>query len=174
MNNKGFTMIELIVSFTLTSIIIIFLTQIIINLKEVQEYSGIKTDLLIKQSNISNKINKELTQKKIVNIEECNDIPDYCLNFIFDDGNNSKLIVDKANKIIAYDGDKIKLIENSFFGDISVSINPVIGVASDKFDSILTLQIDINHQYFKNQSFGLYLIYQYDYQQMPIDTLNFG
>ena len=58
MNNKGFTMVELIASFSLTSIIVVMLLQIVFSLKEIQEYSDVKTELLTKQATISNKINK--------------------------------------------------------------------------------------------------------------------
>ena len=46
MKNKGFTVVEMLSAFTLSSIIIIILFQLIINLKELYMSSGIKTELL--------------------------------------------------------------------------------------------------------------------------------
>ncbi len=174
MNNKGFTMVELIVSFMLTSIIVIILVQIIINLKEIYEYSDVKTELLTKQATISNRINEQLLNKQLSNIEECDDIVNYCLNFMFTDGSMTKLIVDTSDQTITIGNDKIKLVDDSYFGKIDASITPLANVAENKNDSILKIQVDIEHDYFEDQNFGLYLVYQYDYQKMNLSYLNFG
>ena len=173
MNNKGFTIVELIVSFTLASIIVVLLFQLVLNLKEIQEYSDVKTKLLTKQSNISSKLNKNIYQKGISKIEECQDIPNYCLEFTFNDNSNSKLIVDKANQTITIDDNKFNLVEGSSIDNVQadVFIDPTI---KDKNNSILTLNIEIKHEYFKNQNFGIYLVYQYNNAEADISYLNFG
>lgn len=174
MNNKGFTMVELIVSFLLSSIIVIFLIQIVINLKEMQEYSDTKTELLTKQAIISNKINEQLTNKQLLNIDECNDIPNYCLDFMFTDGSSSKLIVDKTNQTITIGNDKLSLDHDSYFGKINADVTPFPNISPNKNDSILKIQIEILHKYFKDQDFGLYLVYQYDFQDTNISHITFG
>ena len=55
-NNKGFTLVEMLVSFSLSMILIIILFQLIINLKDVYMTSGIKTELLNKQYLMTTKI----------------------------------------------------------------------------------------------------------------------
>lgn len=174
MNNKGFTMVELIVSFTLTSIIVIFLFQIVINLKEMNEYCDVKTQLLTKQSTISNKLNDPLKNKKLSGISECDEIPNYCLDFMFTDGSTTKLVVDTSSNTITIGNDKIKLVENSYFGEIGLDINLISGIPEGKSDSILKLNIDIHHDYFEDQNFGLYIVYQYEYQSTNINSVIFG
>ena len=56
---NGFTVVELIVSFSLTLVIAVFLFQIIINLKNLYTNSVIKTELVNMQSLISREINSK-------------------------------------------------------------------------------------------------------------------
>lgn len=175
MNSKGFTIVELIASFSLTTIIVIMLLQLVFSLKEIQEYSDVKTELLTKQATISNKINKELYQKELKNIEACNDIPNYCLNFVYKDGTMTKLIVDKADNVITIGDSKIKLVKNSYFGDIGATTTYLPKNDLTKNDSILTIKVDIKHDYFENDSFGLYAVYQYILSETtPIVNVTFG
>ena len=51
--NNGFTVVELIVSFSLTLVITVFLFQIVINLKNLYTNSVIKTELVNIQSLVS-------------------------------------------------------------------------------------------------------------------------
>jgi len=57
-NEKGFTLIELISSFVLISLIVALLFEVLFIVKNLYSDSGIKTELLIKQALISEKINE--------------------------------------------------------------------------------------------------------------------
>ena len=72
-NNKGFTLIELIVSFSLTMMIIIVLFEIIFLLKEVYEKSGLKTELLNHQNILIDKIYTDLNEDILLSIDDCED-----------------------------------------------------------------------------------------------------
>ena len=63
-NNKGFTLVEMLVSFTLSMILVIILFQLIINLKDIYMSSGMKTELIKKQYLMTNKIYTDLKKKK--------------------------------------------------------------------------------------------------------------
>ena len=71
-NNKGFTLVEMLVSFTLSMILIIILFQLIINLKDVYMSSGLKTELLNKQNLMENKIYNDLLNRQVTSIDNCN------------------------------------------------------------------------------------------------------
>ena len=88
---KGFTVVELIVSFSLVMVIAIFLFQIVIGLKNLYTNSGLKTELLNKQSLISNEINKKLTTKGISTLSKCGS---YCVEFLYSDGTSDKMTID--------------------------------------------------------------------------------
>ena len=72
MNKKGFTVVELIVSFTLAMTISVFLFQIVINLKNLYTNSTIKTELINIQSLVSRQMNENF-KKGIISVDECGD-----------------------------------------------------------------------------------------------------
>ena len=61
---NGFTTVELIVTFTLVSVITYFLLEIIIVLKNIYSDSGIRTNVLTQQALLSEKINYHFITKK--------------------------------------------------------------------------------------------------------------
>lgn len=63
-NQKGFTLVELIASFTLALVIMFFLFQIVITVKELYVSSGLKTEMLIRQANLERQIGLDFKQKK--------------------------------------------------------------------------------------------------------------
>ena len=95
MNKKGMTLVELIVTFTLAMVIVVFLVQIIVNLTKIYNNNALKTNILNKQSIISNQINKSLLNKTLVDLSKCGD---NCYNFIYSDATKEKLEVND-NKI---------------------------------------------------------------------------
>ena len=48
-NNKGFSTVELVVSFSICMVVVVILFQIVVSLRELYEKSGIKTELLNKK-----------------------------------------------------------------------------------------------------------------------------
>lgn len=60
MNNKGFTVVELLASFTLTMIIVVFLFEIVLELKDVYTSDAIKTKILSQNALIATALNKKL------------------------------------------------------------------------------------------------------------------
>ena len=52
-SNKGITIVELVVSISILSIVVLFLFQLILSLKEVYTSSGVKTEMLNKQAIIN-------------------------------------------------------------------------------------------------------------------------
>ena len=61
-NNKGFSILELIVSFSLTMIIVVVLFEIIIYMKELYEKSITQTELINRQNLITDYIYTDLTE----------------------------------------------------------------------------------------------------------------
>ena len=57
MNNKGFTLVEVLVSLALVSVIAIFLFQIIFIVRDIYAEKNIKSEIYIESANISNVIN---------------------------------------------------------------------------------------------------------------------
>lgn len=155
-NNKGFTLVEMLVSFTLSMILIMLLFQLIINLKDIYMLSGIKTELLNKQYLMTNKIYSDLIEKKVIKIENCNN-PLVCVEFTFQDGTIKKLEVDDTNKTLSYDGYIIKLDNNSYFEAMDISTT-----YSQSNKKIFNANIPIYNDLYKNTNFGINIVYPYN------------
>ena len=61
MNNKGFTMIELLASFVLTMVIVVFLFEVVLSLKDVYVNQTTKTEIISKNAVIATSLNKSLS-----------------------------------------------------------------------------------------------------------------
>lgn len=156
MKNKGFTLIEMLVSFVLSMVLVIILFQLILNLKEVYMSSGIKSELLNKQNIITNKIYKDLNEKQVINMENC-DSTLVCINLSFSDGTTKTLKADEINRTIEYDNYKIQLDNGSYFGNISISSYSQIAI-----QNFIDIKIPVYNYLFKGTDFGINIIYEYN------------
>lgn len=168
MKKNGFTVVELIASFALTSLIVALLFEIVFILKDLYASSGIKTELLTKQALMSEKINDDLTTKTLMVAAKCGDT---CINFAFDDGTNSQLYFSRNENIFKYGDYKTKLVDGSQYGNIDISTETVVGVAAGKNDSIVKIEMPIYHKLLKKEDFGITIAYQYDSRNASIAGL---
>ncbi len=67
MNKKGYTLVELIVSMSLLSIIIIFMMSLLVNLKADENEQGIDTKALVLQATLSKTINSDINKLEAEN-----------------------------------------------------------------------------------------------------------
>lgn len=156
---KGFTVIELIVSFSLVMVIVIFLFQIVISLKNLYTNSGLKTELLNKQSIISNEINKKLINNEIVYLNKCGE---YCVEFIYRDYTSDQLIVDYNNNTIQFGSYKTNLPSQSYIRDAKISKANSVTLQPYSNNALLIIEIPIYNDNFEGQNFGVKVIYQYN------------
>ncbi len=174
-NNKGVTIVELIVSMTLLVVVATFLFQMIITLKEIYNSSGIKTEMLTKQALISKMINDDFNEKGIEMALKCSD-SDNCLAFYFKDGTRKTLEfikkTDNAPAYFIYGDYKTELVNNSDFGAYSIETNTVTSNSGLTNDSVLKIDIPITHPLLKNQEFGVNIVYQYNSKTTSITDLS--
>ena len=165
MNKKGFTVIELIVSFSLVMIVVVMLVQVVLLVKNLYVNAAIKTELLNKQAIMNRKISEQFTNKDVKAATRCGE---GCLTFIYEDDSSSNLIIKKdENKFTFIDNDSgtinytTKLISGSSFGDINISNETINGVADGKKNSFIKINIPVKHTLVEGD-FGINLVYQYD------------
>ena len=80
--NKGFTLVELIVTFTLASLLIIILINVLILIKANYEEVNTRTKIYLEQAKMSNTINSLLSPNNIASIEDCSRTEDdFCIRF---------------------------------------------------------------------------------------------
>ena len=166
---NGFTTVELIVTFTLVSVITYFLLEIIIVLKNIYSDSGIRTNVLTQQALLSEKINYDFRTKKVYVAVKCGDT---CARFLFKDGTDKQLNYDRKTNIITYGSFKEKLINGSSFGNIQMTANTVATSDNNiKYDGILRLNIPIYNKNFEGEDFGINVVYQYNSKECSISGL---
>ena len=116
-------------------IIVLFLFQLIITLKNIYNNNFVTSDLVLKQSNINQMINKDLMVSNLGEVTSIdNDSINNCYNINFQYGRRN-LCYNKENNTISYNDYEFELIKNSKIGDVSV-------LASD---GILFIEIGITY-----------------------------
>ncbi len=69
MNNKGFTILELIISLAILSIATVFMLTTIMSLKDTEEANGVDTKALLNQAIISSTINADINKYGLDSVE---------------------------------------------------------------------------------------------------------
>lgn len=156
---KGFTVVELIVSFSLTMVIVVFLFQIVISLKNMYTANSLKTELLNKQAIISDKINSSFNKKTITSVTKCGS---YCLNFVYNDNTSEILKIDYNENSFQFGSYKTILPDNSYISNPSIDIVYSGTFLENSNNSILVINIPIYNEFLKNQNYGINVLYQYN------------
>lgn len=171
MNKKGFTVVELIVSFSLTAVITIFLVQIVMALNNIYNSSGIKTELLTKQSLISSQINKKFSDKKISSVTSCGN---YCLKFNYSDKTSDTFKIDYSNNTLEFGNYKTDLPEDTYFKDVKVDIVYGATIQNNINNAILNIVIPIYNDKLKDEDFGVNIAYQFNTDNSNIEYVDFA
>lgn len=168
---KGFTVVELIVSFSLTAVIATFLIQLVLSLNNIYKTSGVKTEIMNKQSLISNHINKTLSEKSISSLTSCGN---YCLKFNYNDYTSDTFTIDYANNILTFGSYSTNLPENTSFKNVNVDIVYGATIDSNSNNAILNIVIPIYNDEFKNDNFSVNVAYQFNTDNTNIGYVNFA
>lgn len=103
-NNKGMTIVEIIVSIALISIILVFLINLLITVKNANDRNKASSELLINQALITKTIENDFTELKLKGVSYCtqtevnNNITTtkenvYCLKLIYENNTNGFLLM---------------------------------------------------------------------------------
>ncbi len=155
LNNKGLSVVELIVSFVLCILVFIFVIQVVSAIEELYVNLGIKTELLNKQSLISQKLNEKFTNKKTILIKNCGN---NCLTFFYKDNTSEKIKIDKnANSFII--GDDIYNFNGLGFVD---SLIVTTNKTQNYNYEILTINLNVKNTIFDSGKYIIKSLYQYN------------
>lgn len=151
LNNKGFTLIEIILSFAFIMVICIGLFVTANNYKSKQQLESSKRDLQTYKATLITDIQKDITEKGLKEINECVSISN-CYEISFYDNTQKVVQKDSSSKIIIYGGIKYPVKEETLttIGTLSL-IQSEQDVTTIKYDStgkgvIYKLSIPIIHQ----------------------------
>lgn len=84
MNNKGFTLVELVATFALCSAIIFLLINVVLVIKNIYINYELKTNLIINQATLSNTLNEKIIDKEMITYSPC-DSSGSCYIFYYND-----------------------------------------------------------------------------------------
>lgn len=108
LDNKGFTVIELILSFVLVMFLAISMFALVNNYKNRQQQESLKREMLELQNNLTADIYTDTLQRKVKNIVYCvdekNEIIKQCIDINFLDGTKKQLKVVEEEKETTDDG----------------------------------------------------------------------
>lgn len=178
MNNKAFTVVELLASFTITMIILVFLLEILLEIKNIYYSSEIKTAVYNKNAIAASAINKRLNQYYIVNVltdenlikSYCSDAPENTQNIAV--GTIPNIAMNNINSEPAYFFISLKTNDTSTpeisvrgcdnstsgFEDITIKLPENTSIVSAKNEDIIT----VNNAFAGNGKRDSYIKITYD------------
>jgi hypothetical protein len=173
---KGFTLVEIIVTFCLISTISFLLFQIILSLKNLYTASDYKTVLLIDQGNLTRRINDDFFSLNVEEIKTCTDATNraLCLDFLLSDPSNRseagelvkvtkrlEIIKPQANEDgkIIYDGYAMTFAKGSTLGEVTASLS-YIPDDTVRYNTFLTIDAPITNK-LSSGEFGLHFTTQF-------------
>lgn len=164
--NQGFTVVELIVSFSISLVIVALLFQIVLDLKDLYVKDGVKTELLIKQSLMMKNTIDEINREDLVEISKCSQGVN-CYTFTYLDGTTKDLTYDAIKKIYQFGSFKTNLVSGSKFGNLQVTKQVVSTVTNDKKNSILTIQLPVTNPLVSGD-YGIKIVHLYNSNKITV------
>lgn len=167
---KGFTLVEIVVTFCLVSTISFLLFQLILSIKNLYTTSDYKTVLLIEQGNMTRRINTDMFTMPLLKVEDCSNEKNVCWLFTVRDlaldKNVTKRLEVYENSIV-YDGYKMNIDNGTKIGDVSAVVS-YIDDSSVTYNAMLTIDIPITNKLVEG-NYGLHLIIQYNTSDAQVE-----
>ncbi len=156
MNQKGITLVELLVSFSIITILSLGLFKATLSIEEKQMINISKNNFVSFNSIINNSIQNDFLTKEINSFTQCGT---NCYEIKYKGNEIKKLELNKDKKIISYGDVKEKLPNNYFFYD---DINLTKYTSSDnENNSYILLNIPIRSNFDSNKK-DIKIMYQYN------------
>lgn len=170
LNNKGITLVEIIISVALISIVLVFLFSLLIQVNNENSENEVKSTYLVNQSTFIKQIEEDFLDYNLSNGEVCNSsniiidstnssaelylprilngsaifdgttINIKCLKFTFNDGSNSYVFLYKRDDITTSDTTDYKTILSYYRGNFKQSVE------LEEFDWSMNLDNNTNDQ----------------------------
>ena len=151
-NKRGFTLIEIAVTFSLVAVVSILLFQIVISLREVYIKGDLQTTLLTKQGIMTKKINDDLQTLGLSSITNCGE---FCITLKYRTGASYNLSANIKKNQIQYHDYVWQLPEGITIGNIEKTTYE----NETTNDSILKIEIPVTHKLLEHD-YGVHFIYQ--------------
>jgi len=158
MNKKGFTLVELIVSFALSIVVVIYIFNVVLMIKDLYITKGIKTNLLLKQSEIATMIEDSFLEKELTLFTVSNEE----VEFLYDDLSTKILTYNKEENYIEFDNKRVYLETGAEIGNFSFKDDVIVEKVTDQsYNSILSLKLPVVHNYIEGD-YGINIVHLYN------------
>lgn len=165
--NKGFTLVELLVSFAITSAICGIMMQSLFSIKERSEKTAAFTEISVAQSNIIKTIENDLNKDTLTSIVSCGT---NCYTFSYETLDDKDLEINASTNTITY-GDYTKVLPDAAVLGTSVTIDfDYIDTIATGNNSVLEIVIPITNKYNSNDN-DIKIYYQYNNAEISLDIL---
>jgi hypothetical protein len=168
-DNSGFTIIELITSFSLAMVVLVFLFNIVVILKETYIDTSVKSELIINQSLLSTSLNEDLYNGATSFKKVSCDSEYICYNVGFSDSSIKRLSISIKNKKVKY-GD-IEFSDDSF-ENLTYSVCATEYNTDYSVDSTLNVKVSFTSSVIEDQIFGFNVVYLYDADNFEVTGVN--
>lgn len=165
LNNKGFSLVELLIAFTAITLLSLAIFRTVITIQKRQQINMAYNDYIVFESTINSLIQKDFVNKTIEAIEYCGNNC-YKIKYI---GEAEKILsINRNDNILTYGNIKLKLPKTfSFVKDIEQDSETITGVEANKNNTITTFKIPIKSTILVKELDIIY-IYQSDSRKYPI------
>lgn len=148
MNKKGFTVIELLASFTLTMIIVVFLFEIVLELKDVYVTSSLKTKVLNQNALIATKLDKDLDNLGVTSASCYVSNVAHCSIFAYSSVYHLYIRPSELD-VVFNDGSTIKMPAGVTISNLSISTSGRTFVDASKDNAYIKISYEVKSNYFK-------------------------
>lgn len=182
-NKKGFTVLELLLAFSLAMIVIVYLFQIVSLVQILYADNQDKSALLVKQNNLVEAIYQDIGMfeqkgEQLRGIAPCNG-ENNCYTFQFFDQEDKTLKAytnaSSGKKYIAYGNYVVEYPKNTTFGNLVVDRSSYLesdGIYGDSaYDTIVHISMPITLNDYREQ-YDLNIVYQYNSKNHPDISIN--
>ncbi len=165
LNNKGFSLIELLIAFTAVTLLSFAIFRTVISIQRRQQINIIYNDYVVFESQINSQLQKDFTNKIIEAIEYCGNNC-YDIKFVGEPVKN--LSINRNDNTLSYGVIKLKLPKTfTFHRDIEQKDESFVVTDENKHNSIIMFRIPIDSTLL-DQNLDIIYIYQFDDRVNPI------
>lgn len=165
MGKKGLSVVELIVSFVLCILVFVFIIQVVSSVEELYINLGIKTELLNKQSLISEDINNRLSENDVALIKNCGT---NCLTFFYKNNTSEKMTIDKEKNIFTFGTNSYSFSGLGFVDSLTINTNADASYGQ----GILSINLNVKNSIFDTGKYIIKALYQYNTSETVYSASN--
>ena len=171
MKNKGYLIFELVISFSIATIIAIFLIDTALDMKQVGDKLELETLLMTTQSSLSKSLQEDFSKKKITNLNVCDSDPEQntcCIKITYNDFITKKIMIDKTKKTFTYGEFTRNLANGSSYGDIKLSLDFSTDADPKASNALINFKVGVTNPMIKDKDYGINTIYLYNTVNDPL------